>query len=102
MAYNKYTIYQVFTRLFGNTNCCYTPWATKEQNGVGKLSDFTDDALNAIHQLGITHIWYTGVLHHALVGDYRAWGIENDHPSVVKGRAGSPYAIKDYYSINPD
>lgn len=102
MAYNKYTIYQVFTRLFGNTNRCNTPWATKEQNGVGKLSDFTDDALNAINQLGITHIWYTGVLHHALVGDYRAWGIENDHPSVVKGRAGSPYAIKDYYSINPD
>lgn len=102
MAYNKYTIYQVFTRLFGNTNRCNTPWATKEQNGVGKLSDFTDDALNAIHQLGITHIWYTGVLHHALVGDYHAWGIENDHPSVVKGRAGSPYAIKDYYSINPD
>ncbi len=81
MAYNKYTIYQVFTRLFGNTNRCNTPWATKEQNGVGKLSDFTDDALNAIHQLGITHIWYTGVLHHALVSDYRAWGIENDHPS---------------------
>ncbi|MGB5803593.1 MAG: alpha-amylase family protein [Vibrio anguillarum] len=102
MAYNKYTIYQVFTRLFGNTNRCNTPWATKEQNGVGKLSDFTDDALTAIHQLGITHIWYTGVLHHALVGDYHAWGIENDHPSVVKGRAGSPYAIKDYYSINPD
>ena len=34
--------------------------------------------------------------------DYRAFGIERDDPDVVKGRAGSPYAIKDYYDIDPD
>lgn len=99
---NKKNIYQVFTRLFGNTNSNNVPWGTIKQNGVGKFSDFTDKALNEIKALGITHIWYTGVPHHALINDYTEFGIENDHPSIVKGRAGSPYAVKDYYSVNPD
>ncbi len=98
----KYTVYQVFTRLFGNQTTSLTPWGTIEQNGVGKFSDFTDLALSEIAKLGITHIWYTGVPHHAMVADYQQYGIENDHPAVVKGRAGSPYAVKDYYSVDPD
>ncbi|WCP69855.1 alpha-amylase family glycosyl hydrolase [Vibrio tubiashii] len=98
----KLNIYQVFTRLFGNTNQTNIPWGTIEQNGVGKFSDLTDKALLEIKKLGITHIWYTGVPHHAVIGDYSEIGISNDHPSVVKGRAGSPYAVKDYYSVNPD
>jgi len=102
MHKNKYSIYQVFTRLFGNTNTNNTPWGTIEQNGVGKFNDFTDKALQEIKALGITHIWYTGVPHHALIGDYTDLVISNDHPLVVKGRAGSPYAVKDYYSVNPD
>ena len=78
------------------------PWGTKEQNGIGKFADFNDAALKGIKELGTTHVWYTGVLHHALVGDYTAYGIKQDDPDVVKGRAGSPYAIKDYYDVNPD
>ena len=99
---NKKVVYQVFTRLFGNTNTNNKPWGTKEENGVGKFSDFTDKALKEIKDLGATHIWFTGVPHHALVGDYTAIGISNDDPEVVKGRAGSPYAVKDYYNVNPD
>ncbi|MEZ8101200.1 alpha-amylase family glycosyl hydrolase [Vibrio bivalvicida] len=99
---NKQNIYQVFTRLFGNTNQTNAPWGSIEQNGVGKFSDFTEKALQEIRKLGITHIWYTGVPHHAVIGDYSDFSIGNDHPSVVKGRAGSPYAVKDYYSVNPD
>ncbi|MEJ2766178.1 alpha-amylase family protein [Photobacterium sp. MCCC 1A19761] len=99
---HKYVVYQVFTRLFGNKNRTNKPWGTLEENGVGKFSDFTDTALQAIRELGVTHLWYTGVPHHALVGDYSAFGIQPDHPSVVKGRAGSPYAVKDYYNVNPD
>lgn len=102
MKKQKYSVYQVFTRLFGNQCARNQPWGTLEENGVGKFSDFNDDALAAIKQLGISHIWYTGVPHHALVRDYQAYGIDNDHPAVVKGRAGSPYAVKDYYSVNPD
>ena len=98
----KPVVYQVFTRLFGNTHTVNTPWGTIEQNGVGKFADFNDAALDGIKELGTTHIWYTGVLHHALVGDYTDYGIEQDDPDVVKGRAGSPYAIKDYYDVNPD
>ena len=99
---SKIVVYQVFTRLFGNTNTTNTPWGTIEENGVGKFSDFTDKALSEINDLGITHIWYTGVPHHALIRDYTEFGISNDDPNVVKGRAGSPYAVKDYYNVNPD
>ncbi|MGD8110535.1 alpha-amylase family glycosyl hydrolase [Vibrio sp. TRT 17S01] len=99
---SKFNIYQVFTRLFGNTNTTNQAWGTMQQNGVGKFSDFTPEALSAIRQLGITHIWYTGVPHHALLTDYSEFGIAVDHPDIVKGRAGSPYAVKDYYSVNPD
>jgi len=98
----KKVIYQVFTRLFGNTNTNNKPWGTIEENGVGKFEDFTPKALKEIRDLGVTHIWYTGVPHHALVTDYTAYGISNDDPDVIKGRAGSPYAVKDYYNVNPD
>ncbi|MEE1961246.1 alpha-amylase family protein [Allomuricauda taeanensis] len=98
----KAVVYQVFTRLFGNTNTTNKPWGTIEENGVGKFADFDDKALKEIKDLGITHIWYTGVPHHALINDYTAFGISNDDPDVVKGRAGSPYAVKDYYNVNPD
>jgi len=99
---NKMVIYQVFTRLFGNTNNTNKPWGTIEENGVGKFRDFTPKALKEIKELGVTHIWFTGVLHHDVIRDYTAYGISNDDPDVVKGRAGSPYAIKDYYNVDPD
>ncbi len=99
---HKKVIYQVFTRLFGNENKTNKPWGTVEENGVGKFDDFNNEALREINELGVTHIWYTGVLHHAMITDYEAYGISNDDPDVVKGRAGSPYAVKDYYSVDPD
>jgi glycosidase len=98
----KIVVYQVFTRLFGNTNSTNKPWGTIEENGVGKFNDFTDKALSEIKDLGVTHIWYTGVPHHDVIRDYTKFGISNDDPDVVKGRAGSPYAVKDYYNVNPD
>jgi len=98
----KVIIYQAFVRLFGNISTDNIPYGAKEENGVGKFSDFTDDALQGIKELGTTHIWLTGVLHHALVGDYTAIGVAHDNPYLVKGRAGSPYAVKDYYNVNPD
>ena len=101
-AKKKIVVYQVFTRLFGNTNTTNKPWGTIEENGVGKFNDFTDSALIEIKDLGITHIWYTGVPHHDVIRDYSKFGISNDDPDVVKGRAGSPYAVKDYYNVNPD
>ncbi len=98
----KYVVYQVFTRLFGNTNTTNKPWGTIKENGIGKFSDFTEKALKEIKDLGVSHIWYTGVPHHAVINDYSKFGISNDDPDVVKGRAGSPYAVKDYYNVNPD
>lgn len=98
----KPVIYQVFTRLFGNTNTSNKPWGTISQNGVGKFDDFSHEALIGIRELGTSYIWYTGILHHALINDYTAYGISLDDPDVVKGRAGSPYAVKDYYDVNPD
>lgn len=99
---SKVVVYQVFTRLFGNTSTTNKPWGTIKENGVGKFADFNDKALQEIKDLGVTHIWYTGVPHHDVISDYTAFGISNDDPDVVKGRAGSPYAVKDYYNVNPD
>jgi glycosidase len=99
---HKEVVYQVFTRLFGNTNTTNKPWGTIEENGVGKFNDFSEKALQEIKDLGITYIWYTGVPHHDVIRDYTKFGISNDDPDVVKGRAGSPYAVKDYYNVNPD
>ena len=72
------------------------------ENGVGKFSAFTPLALSKIKELGVTHVWYTGVIEHATKTDYTMFGIRKDHSAVVKGKAGSPYAIKDYYDIDPD
>lgn len=98
----KINVYQVFTRLFGNKNTTNKVWGTIEENGVGKFNDFNDKALLEMKKLGITHLWFTGVPHHDVIRDYTAYGISNDDPDVVKGRAGSPYAVKDYYNVNPD
>lgn len=99
---SKLVIYQMMTRLFGNTNTTNKKYGTLQENGVGKFNDINSAALEGIKELGVTHVWYTGVLEHALLTDYTSFGIALDDPDVVKGRAGSPYAIKDYYDINPD
>lgn len=99
---DKLIIYQIFTRLFGNQNTTNRPNGSREENGVGTFADINDNALRAIRQFGASHVWFTGVLEHATQTDYSAYGIRPDDPAVVKGRAGSPYAIKDYYDVNPD
>ena len=98
----KIMIYQVFPRLFGNDNSTNDINGTIETNGCGKFSAFSNIALNEIRKMGFTHIWYTGIIEHASKTDYSAYGILKDHPAVVKGNAGSPYAIKDYYDVDPD
>ena len=99
---DKLIIYQIFTRLFSNQNTTNRSWGSRDENGVGKLNDITDAALRELKLFGVSHVWYTGVIEHAIQTDYSAFGIQTDDPAVVKGRAGSPYAIKDYYDINPD
>lgn len=98
----KIIIYQVIPRLFGNDNHTKIPNGTIKQNGCGKLSAFTPKALQEIKKMGITHIWFTGIIEHATQTDYSHIGITPDNPQIVKGKAGSPYAIKDYYDIHPD
>jgi len=102
MPTHKHIIYQLLPRLFGNTNTTNKTYGSVEENGVGKLNDITDVALRELKAMGITHVWYTGVIEHATMTDHSAYGIRPDDPDVVKGRAGSPYAINDYYDIAPD
>ena len=99
---NKIIVYQVFTRLFGNRlfNCKEN--GTLAENGCGKMNYFNASTLNRIKKLGITHVWFTGVIRHASKTDYSDYGIPCQHPAVVKGNAGSPYAITDYYDVDPD
>lgn len=98
----KHIIYQLFPRTFTNYNPSRVYNGSIEENGCGKFNLITDTALGKIRELGATHVWYTGVLEHATQTNYSRYGISADHPSVVKGRAGSPYAVKDYYDVDPD
>ena len=102
MASSKIIIYQVFSRLYGNSCTARKPFGTIEENGAGKFNNFTPSVLKQIREMGVSHVWYTGVIRHATMTDYSSYGIPRQHPAVVKGRAGSPYAIVDYYDVDPD
>ncbi|GAB6011870.1 alpha-amylase family glycosyl hydrolase [Viscerimonas tarda] len=98
----KLFIYQLLPRLFGNAKNVNKENGTIEENGVGKFSSVSGKALSEIKKMGFTHIWFTGVIEHASQTAYPAFGIPGDNPAVVKGNAGSPYAIRDYYDVSPD
>lgn len=98
----KPVIYQLLPRLFTNYNPNPVPDGTIEQNGSGKLNQISPAILKQIRSLGATHVWYTGVIEHAHTPDYTQYGIPKHNPHVIKGKAGSPYAITDYYDIDPD
>ena len=98
----KIIVYQIFTRLFGNRNLSRKENGTIAENGCGKMADFTPQVLKDIQKMGISHVWYTGIIRHATQTDYTKYGIPRQHPAIVKGRAGSPYAITDYYDVDPD
>lgn len=102
MNNKKPIIYQLLPRLFANYTENCIPNGTIEQNGAGKMNGITTKILKGIKELGVTHVWYTGVIEHSNKTDYSKYGIKPDNPHVVKGNAGSPYAIKDYYDIDPD
>ncbi|PKQ61226.1 alpha-amylase [Labilibaculum filiforme] len=102
MSTKKPIIYQLFPRLFGNKNTKAVFNGSRSENGTGKFNDISNIALQEIKKLGITHIWYTGIIEHAIVEGYPDAGISHGNPLVIKGKAGSPYAIKDYYDVNPD
>lgn len=90
----KPIIYQLLPRTFTNYNDSRIPNGSKEQNGCGTFAGITPRVLRTIAELGVTHVWYTGVIRHATAAHNTA--------SIVKGKAGSPYAITDYYDVDPD
>lgn len=100
--HHKLLIYQLFVRLFGNQNPTNKYYGSIEENGCGKFNNINDLALQEIKKMSFSHIWFTGVVEHATMTDYSYYDIKRDDPDVVKGRAGSPYAIKDYYDVDPD
>jgi glycosidase len=102
MKTNKHVIYQTFPRLFGNYAERLVKNGSLKENGCGKFNSYTAKALESLRDLGVTHVWYTGVIAHSTCADYTAYGIPKDHRAIVKGKAGSPYAVKDYYDVDPD
>lgn len=98
----KIRIYQFLPRHFGNTNETRKPNGTIEENGSGKFSDINENSLGALRAMGFTHLWPTGVLQQATATDYSSIGEPADDPDLLKGLAGSPYAIKDYFDVCPD
>lgn len=98
----KIIIYSVLPRLFDNRSQARTPGGDLKENGCGKMEGFSLQALEMIRNLGTTHIWYIGLLEQATQTNYSHAGILTCHPDIVKGKAGSPYAIRDYYDISPE
>src|SRR5574344_377840 len=98
----KFIIYQILTRAFGNSNLKCVSGGSLNVNGCGKFNDITPQRLQEIKKLQISYIWYTGIIEHSTKTDYSSYGIRKDNPQIVKGKAGSPYAIKDYYDVDPD
>ena len=90
----KPIIYQLMPRTFANFNETRRKNGSKEENGCGTFAAITPKVLEQIKGLGATHVWYTGVIRHATA--------EFNNPSITKGKAGSPYAITDYYDVDPD
>jgi len=99
---SKLHIYQLFVRLFANTNERRKRNGTWSENGVGQFNDITHKAITSLRDMGFTHLWLTGVLRHATGTDYSSIGLLADDPDLLKGIAGSPYAIKDYFDVCPD
>ena len=98
----KAVIYQIFTRVCCNGSSKNVPGGDIRTNGSGKLEYYTPTVLEGIRSMGVTHIWFTGLIAHASCTSYRKYGIPPSHSGTVKGHAGSPYAIRDYYDIDPD
>ena len=77
-------IYQMLPRLWGS----------------GRFSGIDQPTLAYLkNTLGMDCLWLTGVIRHATYTLDR--GCTPSNPQIVKGNAGSPYAIKDYYDVNP-
>lgn len=93
-------VYQLFVRHFSNFQEGGVPWGTREQNGCGTFAAVNDAALEALARMGVTHVWFTGVLRHASQTAHE--GVPADPACVVKGIAGSPYAVTDYFDVDPD
>lgn len=98
---DKLTVYQMMFHLWGNKNTTNKPNGSAQENGVTKFKDVNDLALQKLKEFGYSHLYMTGLIEHATMEDLTSIGIPKDHPDVVKGRSGSPFAIKDYYDVNP-
>jgi glycosidase len=98
----KPVIYQLLVRLAGNRKTPQRPFGSRQENGCGTFDDISAHFLHEIKKLGCTHIWLTGILRHASCTSYEDYGIPLSSPHFVKGVAGSPYAVSDYYDVSPD
>lgn len=95
---HKPIIYQMLPRLWGNSNESPVKGGTLSENGTGKFSDIDTATLEYLKWLGCSHVWFTGILRHSTQTSEA--GCTPSHPQFVKGNAGSPYAICDYYDVN--
>ena len=95
----KVIIYQMLPRLWGNIGGENIKNGTLKDNGCGKFSSIDTISLEYLRSLGVSHVWYTGIIRHATAED--SDGCTPSSADWVKGRAGSPYSITDYYDVNP-
>ncbi|MFA7034299.1 MAG: alpha-amylase family glycosyl hydrolase [Bacteroidales bacterium] len=93
----KKIIYQLLLRAFGKRDCI--AGGSYDRNGSGKFNDISDDMLKRFKKLSLSAIWFTGVIAHATKTKFKT--IPPCNASLVKGEAGSPYAIRNYFDVDP-
>ena len=101
-AEERRVLYQLIVRHFGNTDGANIIDGSMEENGVGKFSDIDEVALRRLRAMGVTDVYLTGILQQATLTDYSDIGEPADDPDILKGRAGSFFAVRDYFDVSPD
>ena len=97
MVGEKFVLYQLLLRAFGNRDCI--SGGSYAVNGSGKFNEITATYLRKLHKLSVGAVWYTGIISHATRTSFN--GVPSSNPSLVKGEAGSPYAIRNYFDVDP-
>lgn len=99
---SRIRIYELFPRLFGNTKTRGKQNGRLAENGCGKFAEINEAALSSLVKLNFTHIWLLGVVRHASTTGYPELGFAADDSDLMKGLAGSPFAVKDCFDVSPD
>jgi hypothetical protein len=100
MAALLLVIYQLMVRTFGNTNETRKTTERSPKTAAEPSTTSSPPRSRRSNPWASPMLWLTGVLEQASGTAYPTRPA--DPPDILKGIAGSPYAIRDYFDVCPD